>query len=54
VGGEALGPVKDSVPLCRGMPGQGSSSGWVGKQVEGVWNRGFSEGKPERGITFEM
>jgi hypothetical protein len=34
------------------MPGQGSRSGWVGEQGEG--NRGFSEGKPGKEITFEM
>jgi hypothetical protein len=31
---------------------------WVGKhpqiQGEGVWDRGFAEEKPGRGITFEM
>jgi hypothetical protein len=21
---------------------------------EGAWDRGFEEGKPERGVTFEM
>jgi hypothetical protein len=43
-----------SMPQCRGMPGQGSRSGWVGEQWEGGWNRGFSEGKLGKGITFEM
>jgi hypothetical protein len=36
------------------MPGQGSGSGWVSKQWEGRWDREFSEGKPGKGITFEM
>jgi hypothetical protein len=36
------------------MPGQGSRSGWVGEQGEGGWNRGFSEGKPEKEIIFEI
>jgi hypothetical protein len=36
------------------MSGQGSRSGWVGEQGEGGWDRGFSEGKPGKGITFEM
>jgi hypothetical protein len=36
------------------MTGQGSGRGWVGKQGEGGWDRGFSEGKPGKGITFEM
>jgi hypothetical protein len=38
----------------RGMPGSGSRSGWVGDQGEGEGNRGFSEGKLGKGITFEM
>jgi hypothetical protein len=33
---------------------QGRGSGWVGEQVEGEWNRGFSEGKPGKAITFEL
>jgi hypothetical protein len=35
-----------------GMPGPGSRNGWVGEQGEG--NRGFSERKLGKGITFEM
>ena len=38
---------------CRGMPGQGSGSGWIGELGEEGWDRGFSEGKPGKGITFE-
>jgi hypothetical protein len=38
----------------RGMPGPGSRSEWVGMQGEGGEDRGFSEGKPGKGITFEM
>ena len=34
MGGEALGPVK-AMPQCRGIPGPGSRSGWVGEQGEG-------------------
>ena len=41
-----------SMPQCRGMPEQGRESEWVGEQ--GVWDRDFSEGKPGKGITFEM
>jgi hypothetical protein len=37
-----------SMPQCRGMPGPGSGSGWVGEQGVGEWDRGFSEGKPEK------
>ena len=38
----------------RGLPGLGSGSGWVGDK--GGWgrDRGFSEGKLGKGITFEM
>jgi hypothetical protein len=36
------------------MPGLGSSSGWVGEQGKVGGDRGFSEGKPGTGITFEM
>jgi hypothetical protein len=43
-----------SVPQYRGMPGPGSGSGWVGEQGEGRGNRGFSEQKPGKVITFEM
>jgi hypothetical protein len=38
---------------CRGITGLGSGSGWVGEQGEGGMI-GFSEGKQEKGITFEM
>jgi hypothetical protein len=42
------------------MPEQGGRNGWVcgetpsQKQGEGGWVKGFLEGKPEKGITFEM
>jgi hypothetical protein len=42
------------MPQYRGMPGPGSSSGWVGEQGEREEDRGFLEGKPGKGITFEM
>jgi hypothetical protein len=29
-------------------------SGWVGEQGEGERDRGFLEGKPGKGIIFEM
>ena len=32
----------------------GSGSSWVGEQGEGEWDRGFSEGKLGKGITFEI
>jgi hypothetical protein len=43
-----------SMPQCRGMPGPGSRSGWVGKQRDGGGDREFSEGEPGNGIKFEM
>jgi hypothetical protein len=36
------------------MPGQGSRSGWVSEQGVRGWDRGFSEGKPGKRISFEM
>jgi hypothetical protein len=36
------------------MPGPGSRRGWVGEQREGERIGGFGEGKPGKGITFEM
>jgi hypothetical protein len=42
------------MPQYRGMPGPGSRSGWVGEQGEGGGKGEFSEGKPGKGITFEM
>jgi hypothetical protein len=41
------------MPHYRGMPRPGSRNGWVGVQGEGG-DMGFSEGKPVKGITFEM
>jgi hypothetical protein len=39
---------------CRGIPGTGIECGWIGEQGERREDRGFSEGKPGKGITFEM
>jgi hypothetical protein len=36
------------------MPGSGSRNGWVGEQGDVEEDRGFSEGKLGKGITFEM
>jgi hypothetical protein len=36
------------------MPGPGNESVWVGDQVEGGGDKGFSERKPGKGIAFEM
>jgi hypothetical protein len=42
------------MPQYRAMSQPGSRSRWVGEQGEGVRDRGFSEGKSGKGITFEM
>ena len=44
------------MPQCRGMLGQWGWSGWVGTYSHRirVRDRGFSEGKLGKGITFEM
>jgi hypothetical protein len=36
------------------MPAQGIRTRWVGEHGERRWDRGFSEGKPGKGIQFEM
>jgi hypothetical protein len=53
MGGEALGPMKASCPSvgeCQGL--EAGVSGLVGGGCGG--DRGFLEGKPGEGITFEM
>jgi hypothetical protein len=57
MGEEALGPGKARCPNvgeCQdremGVGGEAPSE----KQGEGIWDMGFSEGKPGKGITFEM
>jgi hypothetical protein len=42
------------MPQYRGMPRPGGRSRWVGEQGEERGDRGFSEGKPGKEITFEM
>jgi hypothetical protein len=42
------------MPQCRGLPGSGRGTGWVGDQGEEEMGRGFSEGKLGKVITFEM
>jgi hypothetical protein len=53
MGGEALGPVKalcPSIGECQGLEWE-----WVGWGAGGGGgDRGLSEGKPRKGITFEM
>jgi hypothetical protein len=36
------------------MPGPRSRSGWAGEQGKEGEDRGFSEGKLGKGVTFEM
>jgi hypothetical protein len=43
-----------SMPQYRGMPWPGSRSGWVGEQEGKGGDRGFSEEKLGKGITFDM
>ena len=45
---------EDSMPQYKGMPGPGSRSGCAGEQEEVGGDRGFGEGKPGKGIMFEM
>jgi hypothetical protein len=60
MGGEALGPVKaqcTSVGECQGREAEvcGGWGGWGNTLIEeGGRHRGFSEGKPGKGITFEV
>jgi hypothetical protein len=41
------------MPQYREIPGPLSGSGWVEEQGNWGGDRGFSEGKLEKGITFE-
>ena len=45
--GYHLGPVKGNARACK-------QSAWVGEQWEWGGDRGFSEGKPGKGLTIEM
>jgi hypothetical protein len=51
MGGEALGPVK---VLCPSIEECQSQKVGVGGLESGGGDRGFSEGKLGKGITFEM
>jgi hypothetical protein len=53
MGGEALSFVKVLCPSTWEWQDQ-ERSGWVGQQGEGGEDRGFSEGKLGKEITFEM
>ena len=56
MGGEALGPVKaqcSCVGECQAR--EAGVGGLVSRgRGEHIGDRGFSEGKPGKGITFEM
>jgi hypothetical protein len=41
------------MPQYRGMPGPESRNWWVGEEGKRGGNRGVSEGKLGKGITFE-
>jgi hypothetical protein len=42
------------MPQYRGMPGPGSRFWYIGEQEKRGEDRGFLEGKPGQGITFEI
>jgi hypothetical protein len=45
------------MPQYRGMPGRKGGSVWVSTLIkvgEGGWDRGFPDGRPRKGIIFEM
>jgi hypothetical protein len=58
--GEDIGPVKAScrsLGECQGKEVGRCVWGWGNTLIEaggGGWDRGFLEGKPEKGIKFEM
>jgi hypothetical protein len=53
-GGDTPWSCGGSMPQCRGMPGSGSRSGWVGEQKKGGVDKEFSEGKQGKEIIFEI
>jgi hypothetical protein len=53
MGEEALGPVKAVCPSVGDCQGQEAGVGELVSRVSGM-GMGFSEGKPGKGITFEM
>jgi hypothetical protein len=54
MGGEALGSVKVLCPSIGECQGQETVVGGLGSMERGRGERGFSEGKLGKGITFEM
>jgi hypothetical protein len=49
---QCIWSYEGSIPQCRGIPGPGNRSGWVGDQEERVGERGrrFLKGKPGKGL----
>ena len=54
MGGEALGLAKIICPSTGECQGQEAGVGGLGSRWKGGGDRGFSEGKLGKGITFEM
>ena len=54
MGGEALGPVKILCPSIGECQGQEAGVCGLGSRGKGEEDRGFSEWKLGKGITFEM
>jgi hypothetical protein len=54
MGGEALGPVKALSPSVGECQGQEAGVGGLVNKGKRGGDRGFSEGKPGKGLTFEM
>ena len=53
MGGEALGPVKAQCPSVRECQDREAGMDGLGSRGRGM-GEGVSEGKPGKGITFEM
>jgi hypothetical protein len=54
MGEEALGPVKVLCPSTGKCQGQEVGLVWLGSRGREGWDRGFSEKKLGKEITFEM
>jgi hypothetical protein len=54
MGGEALGTVKALCPNIGECQGQETGVGGLVRGGDGGEDGGFSEGKPGKGITFEI
>ena len=52
--GEALHSVKAGCPRVKECQDREAGVGGLVSSGEGRWGRGFPEGKPEMGITYEM